>query len=42
MAPHAYAFRPIAAIDLEIIRHWLAMPHVAQWWGDPQEQLAPF
>ena len=40
MAPHAYAFRPMTAMDFEIIRRWLAMPHVAQWWGDPQEQLA--
>jgi aminoglycoside 6'-N-acetyltransferase len=40
MAPHAYAFHPMTAMDFEIIRRWLVMPHVAQWWGDPQEQFA--
>jgi aminoglycoside 6'-N-acetyltransferase len=40
MAPHAYAFRPMNAMDLEIIRRWLTIPHVAQWWGDPREQFA--
>jgi aminoglycoside 6'-N-acetyltransferase len=40
MAPHAYAFRPMTGMDLEIIRRWLTMPHVVQWWGDPHEQFA--
>ena len=40
MAPHAYTFRPMTAMDFETIRRWLAMPHVAQWWGDPHEQSA--
>lgn len=40
MAPNAYAFHPMTAMDFEIIRRWLAKPHVAQWWGDPQEQFA--
>jgi aminoglycoside 6'-N-acetyltransferase len=39
MAP-AYAFRPMTAADLPLIRRWLAEPHVRQWWGDPSEQYA--
>jgi aminoglycoside 6'-N-acetyltransferase len=34
-----YQFRPMSAHDLPLIRRWLAMPHVAQWWGDPDEQF---
>ena len=37
MAPK-YIFRPMTAADLPLIRRWLALPHVTQWWGDPQEQ----
>jgi aminoglycoside 6'-N-acetyltransferase len=37
MAPD-YIFRPMAAADLPLIQRWLALPHVRQWWGDPQEQ----
>ena len=37
MAPQ-YIFRPISVADLPLIRRWLALPHVRQWWGDPQEQ----
>jgi len=40
MALHAYAFRPMTALDLEIVRGWLALPHVVQWWGDPRKQFA--
>jgi aminoglycoside 6'-N-acetyltransferase len=40
MVPHVYAFRPMTATDLALVRRWLAMPHVAQWWGDPHEQYA--
>ena len=35
-----YQFRPMTADDLLLVRHWLAMPHVREWWGDPDEQLA--
>jgi aminoglycoside 6'-N-acetyltransferase len=24
--------------DLPLIRRWLALPHVREWWGDPDEQ----
>jgi aminoglycoside 6'-N-acetyltransferase len=29
----------MSATDLPLIRHWLAHPHVAQWWHDPAEQF---
>ena len=34
----AYAFQPMTAADLPLIKSWLAEPHVRQWWGDPDEQ----
>jgi aminoglycoside 6'-N-acetyltransferase len=37
MAPN-YIFRAMTAADLPLIRGWLALPHVAEWWGDPREQ----
>ena len=39
MAPD-YAFRPMTAADLPLMRRWLAQPHVGEWWGDPSEQYA--
>jgi aminoglycoside 6'-N-acetyltransferase len=35
-----YVFQPMAASDLTLIRRWLALPHVEEWWGDPEEQYA--
>jgi len=40
MAPRPYAFRSMTAADFPLIRRWLAKPHVAQWWGDGEEQYA--
>ncbi len=40
MAALAYAFRAMTAGDLPMIGDWLAQPHVAAWWGDPEEQFA--
>ena len=37
MAPD-YIFRPMTTADLPLIERWLALPHVREWWGDPQEQ----
>ena len=37
MAPD-YAFCPMSPGDLPLIRRWLALPHVREWWGDPYEQ----
>jgi aminoglycoside 6'-N-acetyltransferase len=39
MAPD-YAFRPMTTADLPLIQHWLTLPHVREWWGDPGEQYA--
>ena len=39
MAPH-YQFQPMVADDLPLVRRWLAAPHVAQWWPDPDVQFA--
>jgi aminoglycoside 6'-N-acetyltransferase len=39
MARPRYEFRAMAAADLPLIRHWLAEPHVTQWWGEPDEQF---
>ena len=38
MVPSRYTFHPMSAADLPLIRHWLTTPHVAQWWGNPDEQ----
>jgi aminoglycoside 6'-N-acetyltransferase len=40
MTSPAYEFRPMAAADLPMLRRWLAIPHVAQWWGNPAVQFA--
>ena len=39
MAPD-YGFRPMTTTDLPLIQRWLTLPHVRQWWGDPDEQYA--
>jgi len=35
-----YQFRPMTTVDLALVRQWLTLPHVTQWWGDPDEQFA--
>jgi aminoglycoside 6'-N-acetyltransferase len=40
MPSPAYDFRVMTAADLPLLRRWLAAPHVAEWWGAPEEQLA--
>ena len=39
MTPERYEFRPMSADDLPLVRRWLALPHVAQWWGNPEVQF---
>jgi aminoglycoside 6'-N-acetyltransferase len=39
MARPCYRFRRLRAGDLAMVRQWLAMPHVAEWWGDPDQQF---
>ncbi len=34
------AFKPVDEDDLPLLAQWLAEPHVRQWWGDPDEELA--
>ena len=34
-----YAFRPMTAADLALVKRWLAEPHVVQWWGDTHQQF---
>ena len=31
-----YVFRPMTADDMPLVRRWLAEPHVAEWWHDPE------
>jgi len=35
----AYTFRPMSTSDLPTVKHWLATPHVREWWHDPAEQF---
>jgi aminoglycoside 6'-N-acetyltransferase len=35
-----YVFRRMTVADLPLLQGWLAMPHVREWWGDPDEQYA--
>ena len=39
MAPD-YLFRSMTASDLPLVRRWLALPHVREWWGEPEEQYS--
>jgi aminoglycoside 6'-N-acetyltransferase len=34
-----YEFRAMTADDLPLVKRWLAMPHVAEWWGEPEDQF---
>jgi aminoglycoside 6'-N-acetyltransferase len=37
IAEHRYRFRPLTEKDLPLLAAWLARPHVARWWDDPDE-----
>jgi aminoglycoside 6'-N-acetyltransferase len=39
MPQPGYQFRPFGSADFAMVRQWLAMPHVVEWWGDPDEQF---
>ena len=39
MAKPVYQFHPMTAADLPLLRGWLAMPHVVEWWGEVDEQF---
>lgn len=34
-----YMFRDLTEDDLPLIARWLGEPHVAEWWGDPEQGL---
>jgi len=34
-----YTFCPAGPADLPMLRRWLEMPHVREWWGDPETEL---
>jgi aminoglycoside 6'-N-acetyltransferase len=36
----SYEFRPVIEEDLPMIAGWLAELHVAQWWNDPETEIA--
>ncbi len=36
----AYQFRTVTEADLPLIAGWLAQPHVAEWWDDPETEIA--
>ncbi|MBL0374199.1 acetyltransferase [Rhizobium sp. KVB221] len=35
-----YGFRPLEQADLPLLKSWLSAPHVRQWWGDPEGEIA--
>jgi aminoglycoside 6'-N-acetyltransferase len=35
----AYQFRPMTTDELPLVQRWLRAPHVAEWWGEPDEQF---
>lgn len=35
----AYEFHPMNAGHLPLMRRWLEMPHVKEWWGEPDTEL---
>jgi aminoglycoside 6'-N-acetyltransferase len=37
MAPAAYQFHPMTTNDLPLMQRWFSVPHVAQWWHDPED-----
>lgn len=35
-----YHFRDLRREDFPLLGLWLAQPHVARWWGEPEKELA--
>lgn len=35
-----YDFRPVTRKDLPLLRQWLALPHIAEWWGTVEDEIA--
>lgn len=38
--PEPYTFPRVTRADYPLLRGWLAQPHVRDWWGDPEEEIA--
>lgn len=38
--PARYGFRPVTDKDFVLLGRWLRQPHVAEWWNDPEQELA--
>lgn len=36
---HDYRFERATRDDLDLLRQWLAEPHLAEWWGDPDREI---
>jgi len=39
-ASQRYAFRAVTEADLPLLRQWLGQPHWAEWWDDPDDDIA--
>ena len=37
--PARIGFSPVGEEHYPLLRAWLNMPHVREWWGDPEEEL---
>ena len=35
-----YSFRDVTEADLPLIARWMAEPHIAEWWDDPDAEIA--
>lgn len=35
-----YRFTPVTPADLPMLKTWLGRPHVAEWWGEAEEDVA--
>ncbi len=36
----AYTFRAVTRKDSSLLKGWLSQPHIRQWWGEPDSELA--
>ena len=34
-----FEFRPMTQADLPLMRRWLELPHMREWWGEPETEL---
>ena len=38
----SYGFRALTEEDFPLLRRWLSEPHMAEWWGEPEEEMQSF